>query len=99
MFCGIAIIDMQKVPVLINYYRPTYLSTTHSLSAVRPRWAQSQQYAKGQSARQGQIYTLSSHHLHFYLHYCSGSVLKTHSHTSKYSVGVPLLIIQLEMLV
>ena len=33
----------------------------------------------GQSARQGQIYNLFSHHLHVYSYYCSVTVLTTHS--------------------
>ena len=64
-----------------------YILTTHCLSAGLPRWAKSQQHtdavwilcSKGQFPRQGQIYTLSSNHLHFIHIYCSGTVLTTHS--------------------
>ena len=52
-----------------------------------PKWAPSQQRTdvewmlctKGQSVRQGQMYTLSSHLLHLSLHYCLVTVLTTYS--------------------
>ena len=72
-----------------------YILTTHSLSAGQPRWDQSQQCAdivwvlcrKGQSTRQGQIYTLSSHHFPFIHSLCSSEcrklpVLKTNGDKS-----------------
>ena len=81
-----------------------YILTTHSLSAGLPRQAQSQQCTdvvwvlctKGQSAKQQQIYTLSSHCLHYIHIYCSDTVLTTHSpHLTFYYILLISLLINI----